>query len=116
MHQARRLGDRTLALVKRAGVWEPITWRQSLELMPARVMGLFALGFQKGDTVGIASRTRKEWSDADLAILAAGGVTIGLYPSASLPEIIHKLIDTFGISSDNVEVQGGINSHSLQHM
>ncbi len=89
MHQARRLGDRTLSLVKRAGIWEPITWRQSLESMPARVMGLFALGFQKGDTVGIASRTRKEWSDADLAILAAGGVTIGLYPSASLWEITH---------------------------
>ncbi len=89
MSQASRLGDRTLSLVKRAGIWEPVTWRQSLESLPARVMGLFALGFQKGDTVGIASRTRKEWSDTDLAILTAGGVTIGIYPSASLGEMTH---------------------------
>jgi long-chain acyl-CoA synthetase len=89
MHQARRFGDRTLSLSKRAGIWEPVTWRQSLESLPARVMGLFALGFQKGDTVGIASRTRQEWSETDLVILTAGGVTIGLYPSASLWEMTH---------------------------
>ncbi len=89
MQQAGRFGDRTLSLVKKAGRWEPVTWRQSREALPARVMGLFALGFKKGDTVGIASRTRKEWSDADLSVLAAGGVTVGLYPSASLWEITH---------------------------
>lgn len=89
MSQARRFGDRTLALVKRAGIWEPVTWRQSLEALPAGVMGLVALGFQKGDTVGIASRTRKEWSETDIVILTAGGVTIGLYPTASLWEMTH---------------------------
>ncbi len=39
--------------------------------------------------MGIASRTRAEWSEADLAILAAGGVTVGIYPSASLWEMTH---------------------------
>ncbi len=33
--------------------------------------------------------TRAEWADADLAILSAGGVTIGLYPTASLKETTH---------------------------
>jgi Long-chain acyl-CoA synthetases (AMP-forming) len=89
MNQARRFGDRTLTLVKRAGKWEPVTWRESLEALPASVIGLIALGFKKGDAVGIASRTRKEWSDADIVILTAGGVTIGLYPSASLWEMVH---------------------------
>ena len=58
-------------------------------MLPAGVMGLVDLGFKKGDTVGIASRTRKEWSEADLIILTAGGVTVGLYPSASLWETTH---------------------------
>src|ERR1035437_4252035 len=89
MNQARRFGDRTLTLAKRAGIWEPVTWRESLEALPAGVMGLVALGFKKGDTVGIASRTRKEWSETDLVILTVGGVTIGLYPSASLWEMTH---------------------------
>jgi hypothetical protein len=51
MNQARRFGDRTLTLAKRAGIWEPVTWRESLEALPAGVMGLVALGFKKGDTV-----------------------------------------------------------------
>ena len=89
MHQVGRLGDRTLGLVKREGIWKPVTWRESLETMKSGVMGLVALGFKKGDNVGIASRTRKEWSETDLDILAAGGVTIGLYPSASHWEMTH---------------------------
>ena len=87
--QARRFGDKTLALAKKAGVWESVTWRQALEALPAGVRGLVALGFKKGDTVGIASRTRREWSETDLTILTAGGVTVGLYPSASLWEMTH---------------------------
>ena len=89
MQQARRFGDTTLSLAKKRGFWESITWRQAMETLPAAVMGLIALGFKKGDTVGIASRTRREWSEADIAILTAGGVTIGLYPSASLWEMTH---------------------------
>ena len=89
MHQARRFGDKTLSLTKSGGVWESKTWRQALEMLPAGVMGLVDLGFKKGDTVGIASRTRGEWSEADLTILTAGGVTVGLYPSASLWEMTH---------------------------
>jgi len=89
MQQARRFGDKTLSLAKKGDLWESTTWRQAMEMLPAAVMGLVALGFKKGDTVGIASRTRREWSEADIAILTAGGVTIGLYPSASLWEMTH---------------------------
>lgn len=89
MHQARRFGDKKLSMAKKGGAWETKTWRQALESLPSGVMGLFALGFEKGDTVGIAGRTRVEWSEADMTILAAGGVTVGLYPSASLWEMTH---------------------------
>ncbi len=89
MQQARRFGDRKMSLAKKGGVWESKTWRQALEALPAVVMGLVSLGVQKGDAVGIISRTRREWSEADMAILTAGGVTIGIYPSASLWEMTH---------------------------
>ena len=89
MHQGRRFGDKKLSMAKKRGAWETKTWRQALESLPSGVMGLFALGFEKGDTVGIAGRTRVEWSEADMTILAAGGVTVGLYPSASLWEMTH---------------------------
>jgi len=89
LQQARRYGERTLKLSKRNGCWTPTTWREALAGLRAGVMGLVALGAAKGDPVGIMSRTRAEWADADLAILSAGGVTIGLYPTASLKETTH---------------------------
>ena len=91
MHQARRFGDKTMSLAKKNGCWEPMTWLQAKVMLPGGVMGLYALGFQKGDTVGILSHTRREWSAADFSILAAGGVTVGLYPSASLWEMTHVI-------------------------
>lgn len=65
MQQARRFGDKTLSLAKKGGVWQSKTWRQALETLPSAVMGLVSLGLKKGDPVGIASRTRREWSEAD---------------------------------------------------
>ncbi len=91
MHPARRFGDRRMSLAKKEGVWQTKTWRQALEALPAAVMGLVSLGLQKGDAVGIISRTRREWSEADMTILTAGGVAIGIYPSASLWEMTHVI-------------------------
>ncbi|HRV45981.1 MAG TPA: long-chain fatty acid--CoA ligase [Smithellaceae bacterium] len=89
MQQARRFGDRKMSLAKKEGVWQSKTWRQALEALPAAVMGLVSLGLKKGSTVGIVSRTRREWSEADMTVLTAGGVTVGIYPSASLWEMTH---------------------------
>jgi len=65
MRQARRFGDKTLSSAKKGCVWQSKTWRQALETLPSAVMGLVSLGLKKGDPVGIASRTRREWSEAD---------------------------------------------------
>ncbi|MRR17503.1 MAG: long-chain fatty acid--CoA ligase [Deltaproteobacteria bacterium] len=94
MQQARRFGDRTLSLIKMNGVWKSISWRQTQEKLSAGVMGLAALGLKKGEPVGIICRTRREWSEADVSILAAGGVTVGIYPQASLWEMTHVVSDS----------------------
>src|SRR5512133_3095752 len=91
MHQARRLGDRVLKMSKQEGVWTPTTWRQAYDGLRSLAMGLVFCGVRKGDRVGIASRTRSEWSDADLAVLCAGGITVGIYPTASAAEMEHIL-------------------------
>ncbi len=46
-------------------------------------LGLAAMGLQRGDRVAIMSETRAEWIVTDLAILAAGGVTVPIYPTQS---------------------------------
>jgi long-chain acyl-CoA synthetase len=86
MHQAARFGDRVLKVSKQGGVWAPTTWREAQEGLRRATLGLLACGVRKGDRVGIVSRTRSEWSDADLAILCAGGVTVGIYPTAGAGE------------------------------
>ena len=91
LHQAGRFGNRVLKLSKKDGRWMPTTWRESRETLRRVTMGLVAFGIEKGDRVGIASQTRAEWSDADLAILTLGAVTVGIYPTASAREQEHVI-------------------------
>jgi len=60
MHQARRFGDKKLSMAKKGGAWETKTWRQALESLPSGVMGLFALGFEKGTPSALPAA--HEWS------------------------------------------------------
>ncbi|MCX5819572.1 MAG: long-chain fatty acid--CoA ligase [Deltaproteobacteria bacterium] len=91
MNQARRLGDRVLKVSKQGGVWTPTTWREAHDGLRRTTLGLAACGVRKGDRVGIVSRTRSEWSDADLAVLSLGAITVGIYPTASAAEMEHIL-------------------------
>jgi long-chain acyl-CoA synthetase len=91
MHQAQRLGNRVLKVSKQGGIWTPTTWREAYDGLRCMTLGLVCCGVRKGDRVGIVSRTRSEWSDADLAVLCSGGITVGIYPTASEAEMEHIL-------------------------
>ena len=58
--------------------------------------GLKKLGIQKGDRVSIFSRTRYEWTLADLAVLACGGITVPIYES-SLPDQATYILENAGV-------------------
>jgi long-chain acyl-CoA synthetase len=91
MHQAARFGDRVLKVHKQNGDWKETTWREELANLRWTTLGLHALGVRKGDRVGIVSQTRCEWSEADLAILTAGAITVGIYPTAGAAEMAHLI-------------------------
>jgi long-chain acyl-CoA synthetase len=78
---ADRLGARTLYRYPANGQWVPIGWRTAAELVRDLASGLIELGHEKGDALSIVSSTRREWMMCDLASLAAGGVTVGVYPT-----------------------------------
>src|SRR5688572_25743333 len=61
--------------------WVPIGWRTSGRIVRELASGLIALGHKKGDKLAILAGTRWEWMSFDLANLAVGGVTVGVYPS-----------------------------------
>ena len=87
MFQARMRENarRELLLGKEGGTWRAYTGQDLADTVRRWTWGLLALGVKKGDRVAIVSRTRMEWVTADLAVLHAGGVTVGIYPQL-LPE------------------------------
>lgn len=71
-------------------------------------VGLQALGVSAGVRVAIMSENRPEWQLADLAILAAGGVTVPIYPTLSSDQAHYILADsgsTVAIVSDVTQLK-----------
>ncbi|MCK6527909.1 long-chain fatty acid--CoA ligase [Myxococcota bacterium] len=71
--------------------WGVLTWSEVRQQVHEMAAGLMALGIQKGDRVGILASTRVEWTLADLAILAAGGVTAAVYHSFTPTQVAYLL-------------------------
>jgi long-chain acyl-CoA synthetase len=77
--QADRFADRPMLWSKRNGAYQPLTWRTVAAEVCRLAAGLQALGVGRGDRVGIVAENRPEWCIADLAIMAAGGVSVPAY-------------------------------------
>ncbi len=79
--QAARAGEREYLRFFRDGMWQGLSWRETAERATRVACGLIAAGLKPGDHVALLSENRVEWLYCDLAILAAGGVTVPIYPS-----------------------------------
>ena len=74
--RADELGDKPFLWAKRGGAWTPISWRQAAGQVAELAHALKDMGLQRGDRVMLVSENRPEWCIADLAIMAAGCVTV----------------------------------------
>ncbi len=86
---ARRLGPRVALRHKRFGIWQEITWEQYARSVRRVALGLKALGAGPGHPVAIAGENRPEWLFADLGTLAAGAVSVGIYPTSSPEQVAY---------------------------
>jgi long-chain acyl-CoA synthetase len=84
--QAQSRGDRPFLWARRQGVYVPVSWREAAERVSDLARGLRALGLERGDRVGLVSENRPEWVIADLAIIAAGGVTVPAYTTHTVED------------------------------
>jgi long-chain acyl-CoA synthetase len=57
-------------------------------------LGFGALGMSSGDRVAILAESRPEWVMCDLAVLAAGGVTVPIYPTLPASQVRYILHDS----------------------
>jgi long-chain acyl-CoA synthetase len=78
--QAERRGDANFLWAKRdGGAFAPLTWRQAAAQAAGLAAALKARGVAPGDRVMLLSENRPEWLIADVAIMAAGGITVPAY-------------------------------------
>ena len=89
MHQrAAENPDRPYCEYKnRQGEWITVTLREFSDRVDAAAKGIAAMGVKTGDSVGLLASTRFEWAVFDFAIMAAGALTVPIYPSSSASQL-----------------------------
>ncbi|KIL98416.1 Long-chain-fatty-acid--CoA ligase [Paramagnetospirillum magnetotacticum MS-1] len=91
LEQAARLGERPFLGKKSGGVWHALSWRETEARVLALAAGLRALGLAPGDRVMLVAENRPEWAMADLAIMAAGGISVPAYTTNTVADHRHIL-------------------------
>lgn len=71
--------------------WHSVTWGEFGKYVNSLATYLIKDGVKKGEKIAVLSDTRPEWCIADLAIMSAGGITVGLYPTLSASQISYIL-------------------------
>ena len=79
---------------KHLGLWRSWTWDQTGVAVREIAAGLMALGFAKGDCASILANTVVDWVFADLAVLSAGGVSSGIYPTDAPSQVQYLCADS----------------------
>ena len=77
-----------------AGRIEALSSKDVFERIRDLSLGFGGLGVGSGDRVAIVAESRPEWLMVDLAILAAGGVTVPIYPTLSALQAKYILQDS----------------------
>ena len=83
-------GEQVWLRQKALGIWRSHSWAEVAQAVREIGHGLMDLGFAPGDTASILSNTVVDWVLADLAVLCAGGVSNGIYPTDA-PSQVHYL-------------------------
>ena len=85
------LGDRVALRQKLFGLWKDVSWREYGRHVRETACGLVELGLEPGDCVAVIGENRPEWIYADLGVMAAGGITVGIYTTNAAEEVRYIL-------------------------
>jgi long-chain acyl-CoA synthetase len=72
---------------------EVASWAELQRRAEAIALGLIDVGVQPGDRVAVMGQTTGQWAIADFAILLAGAVSVGIYPTLTSAQIAYILKD-----------------------
>ncbi|MCH8809246.1 MAG: long-chain fatty acid--CoA ligase [Proteobacteria bacterium] len=92
--QAEKRADRNFLWARREGAYRPLTWGQTARAVKDLSRGLRALGLEPGERVVLLSENRPEWLIADVAVMAAGAITVPAYTTNTSADHNHLLTDS----------------------
>jgi long-chain acyl-CoA synthetase len=87
--RAEQKGDAPFLWAKRGGQWQSTSWADAARQVSSLAAGLKAIGLKPGDRVMLVSENRPEWCISDLAIMAAGCVTVPTYTTNTERDHLH---------------------------
>lgn len=87
--QVETHGEHPFLWAKHDGKFRPLTWREVAMQVTELARGLQALGVKDGERVVLVSENRPEWLIADMAIMAAGGITVPAYTTNTVDDHRH---------------------------
>ena len=102
--RAAEKGEAPFLWRKQGGAWHAISWAEAARQVASLSAGLRATGLQRGDRVMLVSENRPEWCIADLAIMAAGCVTVPTYTTNTERDHTH-IIENSGARAVIVSTQ-----------
>jgi long-chain acyl-CoA synthetase len=91
LKRADQKGDAPFLGHKADGQWLTQSWRSAAEHVCLLAESLRAMGLEDGDRVALVSENRPEWCIADLAIMAAGCITVPTYTTNTRRDHAHIL-------------------------
>jgi long-chain acyl-CoA synthetase len=107
-HIAERFPDRVILRRCRRDAISEISGSEFLEQIRNVSVGLRDLGLTDGDRVAVISESRPEWCISDLAALAAGGLTVPVYPTLTCGQVLYILNDcgaSLAVVSNRAQVE-----------
>ena len=91
LKRADERSDKPFLGRKDGGQWTTQTWGEVVDQVCLLSEGLRKLGLEPGDRVALVSENRPEWCIADLAIMAAGCITVPTYITNTERDHVHIL-------------------------
>jgi long-chain acyl-CoA synthetase len=92
--RAAEHGEAPFLFWKEGGAWQSLSWAETARRVAALSEALREIGLQRCDRVLLVSENRPEWAIADLAIMAAGCITVPVYTSNTERDHAHVLNDS----------------------
>lgn len=92
--RAREQGEASFLLRKVEGHWQSLSWAEVAEQVARLARALQAIGIRRGDRVALVCENRPEFAIADLAIMAAGAISVPTYTTNTVRDHAHVLANS----------------------